>query len=416
VMVGRRSPMPHGPMWPYTLAAVLVAVGGSFVFQVLELTRLTPDSFRFLQLASILEMTGSIDALRPTDVVSRQVFVPLMYSPAPAMRSSLLLSSLAPLLGMSALVCFWALSRQALDRVRLAPRPAAGLSALGVLALVSIDRFVYHAAYVNGHMTAAVLVLVLVSGAWFAAVDDDVRWALPAIPAIIGLVLMRAETPLVLGLLLLPVLAAARVPSRVKLLLGGTACTALLLWWGIVLAPMGEYREGAMSPSLGALMVAGGLVVLLVAGRTRVLARLLPALPAIAVAGLVLAVPALIWFEPELMGDTIRATRLNLTGAGLWQSTWLVLVPLLVLATLVRGVPLRGLWATPALGYLPLVIALAFLRGAAYREGPGDSGNRLLMHMLLVAVLYVVLAAGAALGNRASTVDETEDGGVVVGA
>jgi hypothetical protein len=44
-----------------------------------------------------------------------------------------------------------------------------------------------------------------------------------------------------------------------------------------------------------------------------------------------------------------------------------------------------------------IIPLLAYLRGSPFHEGPGDSANRMLMHIVPLLVLVVVLAAGRAV-------------------
>jgi len=46
----------------------------------------------------------------------------------------------------------------------------------------------------------------------------------------------------------------------------------------------------------------------------------------------------------------------------------------------------------PIAGFFALFWASVYLRDAAYRVGAGDSGNRMLAHVILVVVLYCLVA------------------------
>ncbi len=52
----------------------------------------------------------------------------------------------------------------------------------------------------------------------------------------------------------------------------------------------------------------------------------------------------------------------------------------------------RLLWGLGA--YPVLLLAFAYVRGSAYRVGPGDSANRMLMHIVFVVGLYLIVAVG----------------------
>jgi hypothetical protein len=51
------------------------------------------------------------------------------------------------------------------------------------------------------------------------------------------------------------------------------------------------------------------------------------------------------------------------------------------------------LWTVPILGFGLLYWLLPLLRDGAWRVGTGDSGNRILAHIIAVVVMFLVLAA-----------------------
>ncbi|MGH8875367.1 MAG: hypothetical protein ACRDVM_08990, partial [Acidimicrobiia bacterium] len=88
---------------------------------------------------------------------------------------------------------------------------------------------------------------------------------------------------------------------------------------------------------------------------------------------------------------------------GLWGFTWLVVGALGFAASAVVRLPFQTLWTTPLVGFGALFFFLPYVREGPYRAAPGDSGNRMLMHVLLVAVLYLVVAAGWNLSSEPTT-------------
>ena len=106
---------------------------------------------------------------------------------------------------------------------------------------------------------------------------------------------------------------------------------------------------------------------------------------------------------------------------GAWGASLLVLAGVLVVAVLLRRVEHEQVWLFPLLTFVPLSVLLAFLREGAYRVGPGDSLNRMLLHVLPLAVLAVAVTAdGEArpwtrrLASRSSAGDGDEDGRAVL--
>jgi hypothetical protein len=103
--------------------------------------------------------------------------------------------------------------------------------------------------------------------------------------------------------------------------------------------------------------------------------------------------------EPRTLVASVWHTGRNLlAGEGMWGLS-LILLGLMVLAALILfRTPHQVFLRFPLTTYLPLVLLLAYLRGGAYRSGESDSLNRMWMHVVPLAVLFVIVAA--AHGHR----------------
>ena len=55
--------------------------------------------------------------------------------------------------------------------------------------------------------------------------------------------------------------------------------------------------------------------------------------------------------------------------------------------------------------YAVALLAFTYLRGGAYRVGTGDSGSRMLLHVVLVGALAVVLAVADSGAERDPSVE-----------
>ena len=75
-------------------------------------------------------------------------------------------------------------------------------------------------------------------------------------------------------------------------------------------------------------------------------------------------------------------------------------LPLFIVgALLVIRFRLQSMWTMSIFGYALALLAFVYLREGAYRVGTGDSGSRMMVHAVFVAIVYVVLAASAALAG-----------------
>jgi hypothetical protein len=113
----------------------------------------------------------------------------------------------------------------------------------------------------------------------------------------------------------------------------------------------------------------------------------------VALAGLALLVLIYAIRAPDVLLGSLESTFRNLTYNGLWLLTWLAAIGLLGVALLVHRIPDARLWTVPMFGFGLLFWLLPLLRDGAWRVGTGDSGNRILAHILFVVVAFLVLAA-----------------------
>jgi hypothetical protein len=358
-------------------------------------TRVTPDSFFYLEAAGILRDFRSLEALTAHLALSRQFTYPAVQAlgePGGYLRTFSLLALLAAI----------AVVLVAANQTLGASAPTPAVQAVVLAATLAPNRVAFHALYLNGHTLVAALLAVLGATAWIAwRQPDAVRaWWGPATLATIALVPLRPEAVLVTGVTLLPLVFAPAVPlawRRAPLLALGVTT---LVWYGG--GPLRlELLEGR-APDASVLLA-------IALGAGTLVATLIPALFALRwvvvrrlVAGALLVVlGAFVVLRPGEVDASLRASAQNLTSTGSWGWFWPVVVVLLAIAWRSRpaawGILIWPLATFPALGLL-----LALVRGTPYRVGPGDSFSRMLMHLIPLVALTLL----ARLERPAAAVDD----------
>lgn len=342
--------------------------------------RVTPDSFRYLEVAGILRDVRSLEAVTGPLALARQFTYPAVQALA-APGGYLRTFSLLALLSAVAIVIV--VANQTMGEA--APPPVAQVVVLA--AVLAPNRVAFHALYLNGHTLFAALLAVLGATSWIAWKRPAAArsWWGPATLATVALVPLRPEAVLVAGLAILPLAFAPAVPlawRRAPLIaLGATT----LLWYagGLLRLALVEGRDPEWSVLLA-----------IVLGAASLLAAMIPALfdmgwstvRRLVVSGLVVALLLVTVWRPDEVLASLQATAENLTGAGSWGWFWPVIVLLLAVAWRFRpegwGILLWPLATFPALGLL-----VAILRGTPYRVGPGDSFSRMLMHAIPLLAL-----------------------------
>jgi len=80
-------------------------------------------------------------------------------------------------------------------------------------------------------------------------------------------------------------------------------------------------------------------------------------------------------------------------GLGGWGVSMVVLAGLVAAAALLTNAPARIFIRFPLTSFVPVAFILAYLREDSYRVGITDSLNRMIFHILPVAVLFVASVA-----------------------
>lgn len=373
------------------LVAVVVAITWT-----IPLTRLSPDSGRYLILARILGETGSLaDVAVPLDLLKRQLAVAAIHaSGADGLGYSV---SWIPLLALGGLATTVHVAWSRLRATASSPWVLAALLAAPLALLMSADRSMFNLTYLNGHLLFAVLLLFGVARPWDAA-GTGARWGLVAAGLCFGALLtIRAESAIVVAIFLLPLVLSPAWSLRDRLTLTLPPLLVAVLWYGLGVRPhVGAGDLGITGPVDSVFVVTVGIVVAAMAASwfpVRVLQRL-----AITSMGAVL-VGYLLWnlaVLPDDMATTLGNLATNLTTAGLWGLTWPILAMLVAAVFVSRLVPDDTVFAAGLALYALALVAFAFLREDPYVLGPGGSGNRMVFHVGLVAVLYVMLGVGQA--------------------
>jgi hypothetical protein len=275
-----------------------------------------------------------------------------------------------------------------------------------VLFLGTSNRLVYDSFYINTHIQMAVYLLIAVAGIWLAVGNSRPGWALPAGLALASTLLLRPEAPITVAIILIS-LAASRADWPVRLGVALPPALVTSIWYGLVLwnhANLGD-EIALTSPVFGSLVAVLGAVLLVIVGGSKRGKAVVGHADWLMLAGLVVLLAAFGAANPDFLVRSALAAFHNLTRDGLWLLTWVAAIPLLAIALVVhRGRDTR-LWAVPILGFGLLWWLLPLIRGGAWRVGAGDSGNRILAHILPVVVAFLVLAAAEASAEREAPAD-----------
>lgn len=391
----------------WMLVGVGIAVVTALAARQWHLTRLTPDSLRYVLASNDLVLAEGLREMNATDLVTRQIGLPALQSLSDMVGRDYL-AALGPLFGVFGLGLFAWLALE-VTRGALGRRNRLILVGTAILFLLSSNRLVYDSFYINTHIQMASYLLIAVAGIWLAVSRGLSLWAIPSGLALAVTLVFRPEAPLVVAIVLVTV-AASRANMSIRLDVIVPTVAVGILWYGLGLwrYAAGGNEISPTAPVFGSLVAIAVAVVLCLAGgagRVRPWARWLDLA---GVAGLALLLAFYVATDPTVFSMSVEATARNLVRDGFWLLTWVAAIALLVVALIVQVIPDARVWTVPIIGFALLYWALPYVREGAWRVGAGDSGNRILAHYLAVSLIFLVLAAvhnrGVASADRVESV------------
>jgi hypothetical protein len=201
----------------------------------------------------------------------------------------------------------------------------------------------------------------------------------------------------VLVAVVLGAVAASPADGLARKLVAIPPITTVVLWYGAILwraAPEGG-EIGLTDPIFSSLVAVVGAAAMVVAFGRPGLARWRPMLGRSLIPAALTVLLVYTVTDPLLLRDSIVATFRNQKRLGWWVTTWAVAVPLTALALAVARFRFSELWSRLVVAFGVLFFVFPYLRGSPWRVGPGDSGNRMLAHFLLVVMVFVFMAFSA---------------------
>jgi hypothetical protein len=376
--------------------SVIVIIGVIFAVLVLRDANLLnwhTDSFRYIMTGSIIA-SDNYDNVSTNLVTKRMLAVPLIHAPA-NLAGEWYLRSITPLLSVSMLVSMAWLVWMGL-RKKINTRTIVTFTVLGLLLLLTTNRFVFHTFYINGHLLFGALLVIIAGASWLLAVSKDApQKALLTLQAIAipALVVTRPEASLVSALAILPVLLSSVIPYISKAVLLGVLGVSMVAWQLFVISVyMGEGIDLHFS-AYGLLIAGLALILLIPLLRWKRLSKNAKALLWATEGGLWLAALLVGLREPELIVRSFNATFQNVVlNGGSWGVSFIVLAGLFVGLLALTRTPGQVYLRFAVTTFLPLALLLVFLQEGAYRVGDGDSLNRMWMQIIPLAVVYIIVA------------------------
>lgn len=385
----------------------------------INLARASPDSLSMLTFARNIAGTTFYDlnAEQLLAVDRWGVFLPALHTPADLLNEDYLYAA-QPLFAF-VLLELMVLSAYRITTAHVSRQMIAlALTTASVLVMFSTAMVIFQVYYIHTNLLSAVYLLAAVMALWCAQETAQAEqtpslqgeaqgWLALSALAWAGFCLLRVEAALFMALFFILALHGDTLPYRARMrallpMIGG-----LFVWYAFLLIVL--QNSGSRLSALNSLMLlaalgsAGGL---LVVSRLPWIARtLLPRMEWLAGGGLALALTGAFIIRPAHMADSVAGVWENLALASWptwWGSLWLFVIAAWAFALIQPRLPHDGVFWVGVPAFVALMILLSAAR-RPYHEGWSDSANRMVTHILPLALIYTQAQFARALWGNDKT-------------
>ncbi|EAR24696.1 hypothetical protein A20C1_11476 [marine actinobacterium PHSC20C1] len=396
----RGAQLPLRPLWAGIIVAGVTAAVA--FFRAVPQVGWSNDSLQYLLNGSLIA-SNNITIASTSLLPKRLIGVPELHAAA-NLGGEYYVQAITPLIaGLVLALLSWMLWESLAPR--LSKRALIFIVLGGVLFLASMNRFVFHAFYLNGHLLFALFMLVVVGGGWMLVSTTSVNKTalITAMSLSVGaLIFLRAESSILVVLVLLPIIVDGSVSRVHKSILLAILGASTIAWQSFMAAVYLAQGLPVAFEIWGLLGFGVAILALIPLLRWSIFVQRGRIILVLAEAVLWLSLIVLFIREPQILIESVSATYENVvTGAGSWGLSLILMVALLVLATFI-AVPNRVNLRFPLTSFIPLGFLLAYLRDIAYRVGDGDSLNRMWIQLIPIALFYVLIALGFGEWRRRS--------------
>jgi len=275
---------------------------------------------------------------------------------------------------------------------------------LAALILFSADFFLFQSFYIHDNLPTATYLFVAVGVCWLALIEENNAWLAFAVPALISFSLLRAETVIFAVFIFFLANSLLKLAGRTRRLFTLPFVGIMLLWY--VIFYLNFLRDTFMlNPArilvLMALLVGLGIYVFIL-GYAKVEQFVRVHLLLLVGGAALLLLSGLLILNAHNVISGLAATVQNMLVYGQWGIIWYVVGLGLILAFTQPRLKNENFFVLILAFFFILMIALGSIRNNSYHLGRFDSGNRMLTHILPLAVYYLVLKYAPGFIGRVS--------------
>jgi hypothetical protein len=286
-------------------------------------------------------------------------------------------------------VVFYTVYTIARERQPILNSLAAATVLVGLIALSNI--FLFHFFYIHVNLICALYLYLSVCALAKLDQESGKDYASLALLSLIAFSLTRIEAPLfAVAILLVTSFRWQGWSYRTRLRLIIPYTVVLVAWYARVYFLLPEHPDLLTKQlTIAFISVFVGLGLFAVFSGLEALRSIVNHTHILFVVGLLLVAIVFTALKPEQMITSFRSMVRNALVAGDWGLTWYVIAFLAMEVYMICRHSVERRWIFMVLiSYALLVYDLTYLSGA-YRIGPSDSGNRLLLQAVPLVMLYL---------------------------
>jgi hypothetical protein len=239
---------------------------------------------------------------------------------------------------------------------------------------------------------------------WLAMTEENNAWLVFAVPALISFSLLRAETVIIAVFIFFLANSLLKLSQRTRRIFTLPFIGVMLSWY--IIFYVNFLRDTFMlNPArimvLMALLICLGIYVFILRYQ-RVEEWVHKYLGYVMGGAALLLMAGLLILNAHNFISGLVATVENMLVYGQWGVTWYVVLVGLILAFTQPRFKNEKFFVLILVIYFVLMISLGSIRNNSYHLGRFDSGNRMLTHILPLAVYYLVLKYTPSFMGRVS--------------
>ncbi len=311
-------------------------------------------------------------------------------------------------LGLNLLGTFVYLIIQTFKNIGVERKYQFPLAFLSVIFMISSYFMMFNIYYVNHHIIMAYLILVCIVLFYDSCLDknaisqdNNIFYLINFY--MIGMLFLRAESSLLIAMMTL-IFVTIRKDKNIIYCIPFIISNLFSLVWGITLSQLVSTTADIVNPTYALILAMVNLTVIIytvlihkIDKRKRI--KLLNVLLVLSLGVIGFAFITNTPYMLESCGSLITNLftfrgEIGLTS-GMWGVSPTICLILIIPLSFFSNLPNKRIFLYMIVFYLNLIIILGYLRNLPYRIGWGDSGNRMLIHITPLVIMYLFMLIGS---------------------